>query len=774
MGLKKTGRKSKVMGVLLIITMILQCLPLIALANANTAMVGQWQFNEGTCRVATDTSGNGNNGKICGATWVDGKVGKALSFDGNDYVEIPHRANLNPCNAISVEAWINPASIKDWQRIVSKSPHPNTDYSMFIRADKRVGVSVKMGKVAQTVYSLKNTLQVGTWTHVVGTYDGCRMRMYINGKQVNSFPLKGKINVNKGVLRIGGDPKGDNFRGIIDEVSIYNKALTACEVLNHYQAAMKDKEEDKEEDKEIVLAVPTNIKAQATMTSITLTWDAVSNATGYDVEADGKILDNGAATTFVHSELAMASQHSYCVRAKNDKTVSSWSKVIVKTTIGDIEAPTIPQNLRSTEITSNSVALTWDAASDNVGVTGYEVYQGAVLLGKTAETNYTATKLQPGVEYSFMVKAFDGAGNVSESSNQLNVTTNFETQQAIAAGSDFCMYLKNDGTVWAWGANTHGELGDGTTTLRKAPVQVSGLAKVTTLATQNSYSLALKSDGTVWAWGNNYSGQLGDGTTITKKAPVQVKGLTGVRKIAAGYNHSLVLKNDGTVWAWGNNARYQLGDGTTTLRKEPIQVMGLGEVEDLTVGYYHSVALKADGTVWTWGDNQRGQLGDGTTRIRTAPVQVNGLTNIVAITTGNSFNLALKSDGTVWAWGYNEYGQLGDGTTELRVIPVQVNGLTNVVALETGNSFNLALKADGTVWSWGYNGYGQLGDNTIKAKTEPVQVMELEDGKAIAAGSYHSMALKKDGTVWAWGYNGYYQLGDGTIINRHLPIQVDL
>ena len=600
MRLKKTGRKSKIIGVLLVITMILQCLPLIALANANTAAVGQWQFNEGTGKVATDASGNGNNGKICGATWVDGKVGKALSFDGNDYVEIPHRANLNPCNAISVEAWINPASMKVWQRIVSKSPHPNTDYSMFIGTDKRVGVSVKMGKIAQTVYSAKNTLQVGTWTHVVGTYDGCRMRLYINGKQVNSFPLKGKINVNKGALRIGGDPQGDYFQGIIDEVSIYDKALTACEVLNHYQAAMKDKE---------------------------------------------------------------------------------------------VEVPTIPE---------------------------------------------------------------------------------VETSQAVAAGYNFSMYLKNDGTVWAWGDNEYGQLGDSPDKFRTEPVQVKGLTGVKAVSTEAFYSLALKNDGTVWGWSYNFTGQLGNGTKAAKTTLVQAKGLTNVKRITAGHNHSMAVKNDGTVWAWGYNYHGQLGDGTTTSKLTPVQVKGLTNVKDIGIGFYYSIALKNDGTVWAWGDNNCGQLGDGTKTVRIQPVQVKGLTNIVAIAAGANSVLALKNDGTVWAWGSNAYGQVGDGTTEDRLTPVQVKGLTNVAAVEGGSNFSLALKNDGTVWTWGNNAYGQLGDSTDEFRTEPVRVKGLTGVKTLSAGSYHCIVQKTDGTVWAWGNNESGQLGDGTTTDRYEPVRVNL
>ena len=141
------------------------------------------------------------------------------------------------------------------------------------------------------------------------------------------------------------------------------------------------------------------------------------------------------------------------------------------------------------------------------------------------------------------------------------------TFRAVAGGTSHSLGLKSDGTVWAWGWNSQGQLGDGTTTQRTTPIQTSLLTNVIAIAAGDLHSLAVKSDGTVWAWGVNGSGQLGDGTTTTRKTPVQVSGLTGALAVAAGNSHSLCLKADGTVAAWGNNSKGQLGDGTTTNRQ---------------------------------------------------------------------------------------------------------------------------------------------------------------------------------------------------------------
>ena len=336
---------------------------------------------------------------------------------------------------------------------------------------------------------------------------------------------------------------------------------------------------------------------------------------------------------------------------------------------------------------------------------------------------------------------------------------------AIARGYSHSLALKNDGTVWAWGSNYYGQLGDGTVVDRETVVQVSRLSGITAIAGGGSHSLALKKDGTVWAWGNNENGQLGDGTVINKTTAVQVSGLSGITAIASGYSHSLALKNDGTVWAWGNNYNGQLGDGTTMYATTAVQVRGLSGITAIAGGGLHSLALKNDGTVWAWGNNLKRQLGEGIPVYATyygTAVKVSGLREITAIAGGYSHSLAQRYNGNVQAWGNNEYGQLGDGTaTEMMEIAVDVSGLSEITAIAGGEAHSLALKNDGTVWASGNNRSGQLGDGTITDKTTAVQVSGLGDITAIAGGGYNSLALKNDGTVWVWGSNSYGQLGNG-------------
>jgi alpha-tubulin suppressor-like RCC1 family protein len=220
---------------------------------------------------------------------------------------------------------------------------------------------------------------------------------------------------------------------------------------------------------------------------------------------------------------------------------------------------------------------------------------------------------------------------------------------AVAGGAWHSLALKSDGTVWAWGLNNSGQLGDGTTIERHTPVQVENLSGVAAVAAGGgddwvpAFSLALKSDGTLWAWGDNAFGQLGDGTTIERHTPVQVRmpPLSHVTAVAAGIDHSLALKDDGTVWAWGSNQYGQLGDGTGTDHSTP-QLLNLSGVAAIAARLVHSLAVKSDGTVWAWGGNFYGELGDGTNAGHSTPVLVqNHLSGATVAVGGEYHSLAL-------------------------------------------------------------------------------------------------------------------------------------
>jgi len=363
-----------------------------------------------------------------------------------------------------------------------------------------------------------------------------------------------------------------------------------------------------------------------------------------------------------------------------------------------------------------------------------------------------------------------------------------ETKPMVVVGPSYTLAVKVDGTVWAWGNNVTGQLGNGTQVDRSAPIRISSLSNIVAVAAGGYYaqgfghSLALRSDGTVWAWGWNAYGQLGNGTTTSRTTPVQISGINNVIAISASGSHTVALRNDGTVWAWGCNGDGQLGDGTTTDRYAPVQVQDLNNITAIAAAtgdnlipsmssYGHTLALRSDGTVWAWGNNGNGKLGDNTSTRRLTPVQVQGLSNISAIAASSGHSVALRKDGIVWAWGNNSSGQLGDGTTTNRLTPVQIQGLSNIAAIAVSSSTTTALHNNGTVWTLGNNSNGQLGDGTTINRNAPGRVQGLTNVSSVSAGFLRGTVIKADGTVWAWGNNRGY-LGDGTTEQRNTPVQI--
>ena len=330
---------------------------------------------------------------------------------------------------------------------------------------------------------------------------------------------------------------------------------------------------------------------------------------------------------------------------------------------------------------------------------------------------------------------------------------------SVAAGDYHTIAVKADGTVRAWGYNTYGQIGDWTTTNRNVPTWTDPDYTWASVAAGGEHSIAVKSDGTLWAWGYNIQGQLGDGTVSLKKSPMQIGTDTGWAFVAAGIEHTLgIQKTDGSLWAWGANDYGQLGDGTPFARTEPTQI-GTDAWTLLAGGDYHTAALKSDGTLWTWGYNHNGQLGNGSTTNALSPVAIAGSSIWAFIAAGNAHTVGIKSDGTLWAWGYNYYGQIGNGLTTQQTSPVQIGADNRWIKTAAGQNHTAAVKSDGTLWAWGANSYGQVGDGSTAQKTSPVQIGTDIKWVTLAAGRNHTIAVKSDGTLWAWGDNQYGQLG---------------
>jgi len=341
--------------------------------------------------------------------------------------------------------------------------------------------------------------------------------------------------------------------------------------------------------------------------------------------------------------------------------------------------------------------------------------------------------------------------------------------------------LRNDfsfGLVWAWGNNSLGKLGDGTITDRSSPVSViGGFTDWCQVSAGSFHTVAVRTNGTLWAWGCNGSGRLGDNTVTSRSSPVSViGGFTDWCQVSAGSQHTAAVRTNGTLWAWGLSFCGRLGDGTTTDRSSPVSVVGgfTDWCQVSTSTNLHSLGVRQNGTAWAWGFNGGGQLGDGTTTERSSPVSVvGGFTDWCQVSAGSSHSLGVRQNGTAWAWGDNTAGRLGDGTTTSRSSPVSViGGFTDWCQVSSGSSHSLGVRQNGTAWAWGVNN-GALGDGGVTERSSPVSVVGgFTDWCQVSAVSGHTAAVRQNGTLWAWGSNGSGRLGDGTTTNRISPVSV--
>ena len=332
----------------------------------------------------------------------------------------------------------------------------------------------------------------------------------------------------------------------------------------------------------------------------------------------------------------------------------------------------------------------------------------------------------------------------------------------ISCGTNHTAALKSDGTLWIWGWNFYGELGDGTATQRSKPVKVMSGVKFVSCGGDNT--AAVKSDGTLWVWGRNLKEALRDGSTADRMAPVQV--MTDVTAVSTGDGGIYALKSNGDLYCIRNSSFLTVGYNSEN-PYEPAKIMS--GVAMISSGSLYTMVVKTDGTLWGWGRNDSGQLGIGniTLEPKIKPVQV--MEGVASVFAGSEHAIALKTDGTVWTWGYNTSGELGYETAEYySATPTQV--MTDVSAVSAGYSHFMALKNDGTLWTWGNNGNGQLGDGTTTRRMKPVKVMT--DVVDIYSGRATSMAVKSDGTLWVWGYNLSGQAGDGTKTDQHSPVKI--
>jgi len=384
--------------------------------------------------------------------------------------------------------------------------------------------------------------------------------------------------------------------------------------------------------------------------------------------------------------------------------------------------------------------------------------EDCTIIGLEDNNKYTMTKLMD---------------NLMMDPNLLPKTEDIEQKQyfqkSVVAANEHVLLIKSNNSLWSWGNNYHGQLGNGATERSLTPIKImDNIVSVSAGRGVYTHSLAIKKDGGLWAWGSNQYGQLGDGTNEDKLLPIKV--MDDIISVAAGNEYSLAIKKDDSLWAWGNG---NLGNGTREKSNIPIKIMD--DVGSVAAGRGHRFAIKKDGTLWAWGGNSYGQLGDGTTAGKNLPVKI--MDDIIFVAAGYNHNLAIKKDGSLWAWGDNRYGQLGDGTVTTydennkkinnndKLIPTQIF-IDDVIYVAIEDDYaSYAIKKDGSLWAWGHLWIGDvaIADGKITTNNQCIPVKIMDDTAYVAAGLNCVYIVKKDGSFWVGGRNSYGQLGDGTI-----------
>lgn len=361
---------------------------------------------------------------------------------------------------------------------------------------------------------------------------------------------------------------------------------------------------------------------------------------------------------------------------------------------------------------------------------------------------------------------------------RLDVTTGrqlaMDRVTAVAGGSTFSCAVRAGGTVWCWGYNVDGALGNGTFDNRSTmPVQVTGITDATAVTAGDGHACALRSGGTIACWGFNEDGQLGNPTWPRSPQPVAVTGIDDAVAIAAGGFHTCAIRAGGTVACWGYDHSGQLGDGTTTSSFVPVAVSGIDDAVSIAGGRFHTCAVHRTGTVSCWGSNDYGALGNGTDHdYSTTPVTVAGIDDATRVDAGDYHTCVRRATGQVACWGANFHGGLGDGTYDDSNVPVTVSGITDATAVGTGSYHSCALRVGGSVSCWGYNFGGFLGIGPDGDVNLPGRVASIDGATALTVGDYHSCVIDADGTMSCWGAGSYGQLGNGTRVTNPAPTSV--
>lgn len=352
---------------------------------------------------------------------------------------------------------------------------------------------------------------------------------------------------------------------------------------------------------------------------------------------------------------------------------------------------------------------------------------------------------------------------------------------SVSLGAYHSCVVRTGGSVWCWGQNDRGQLGNGTRAASLAPTRVVGVEGARDVACGFASTCALLETGEVRCWGDNGAGQLGDGMggpDASSTEPVTVDGLTDAVELVLGESHACARRRIGGVVCWGDGSRGQLGHGSFGVSLVPVAALDLGDALGLFGGpaARHSCA-RAFGArdMRCWGENENGQLGDGSTERRNVPVDLADVDMLTTAAVGEAHTCVVQGR-RAFCVGSNRRGQLGDGLTTDASRVVRVDLPDDVSGVAAGFASSCALRVSGAVHCWGDDSVGTLGRGAASTEPRPIPaaVVDLENVVEISMGFGHACAMTSASELWCWGFNASGQVGDGSVVDRPTPTRVTL
>ncbi len=759
-------------------------------------MVAHWKLDETSGTVAHDELERLNGTLVDGPTWdgTGGAIGGAINFSGTpdtQAISIPRSKLLEP-TAITVSTWIKRASTQPTINApiigkieLTQSGYQNS-YSLRLHSTNhtvRFPINTTAGVFTATSV---DTVPENTWTHVLASYDPARtapqLKIYVNGQLSGSQTVTHDINYQGGTedsnLNFGISSPGNinRFNGAIDDVRIYNYALTDDQVRDIYE-----------------LGVPEINLQRAQKPGRLMSWGPDTD------ELLGNGPDEGArdipAPVLVNSadfvDVSTTTTHSCAI--KKDGTVWCWG-LDDNGQLGN----------GATTTTTQSTPVKVDTINDAV-----QIANGL---------NFSCALRKSGAVWCWGSNSYGKFGNGNDTNSSVPVKgPSYEDFHFIAAGGNTACGIRQNGEAWCWGSGASGQLGNGAAATSYLPVKVSNIDSFAHLSIYGGAVCGVATDGKGYCWGNEIGGAFGNGATSTQQnVPSQILNITDFVKLSMHTNFACGLRANGQIWCWGTDSTGRLGNGPSAGSSDiPTQVVNIDDFIDVEIGNSVACGIRKGGSVWCWGDDTNGKLGNGpsitasqespypvtganflkmsldntglaivdTTPIKTAPLA----TAQHRIAGGVNSRCAIKTDGILYCWGSDLEGQLGNGSgiTADQEAPYPITNSTGAQSwvmvsggrlISGGRGHYCGIKTDGTAWCWGFGTSGQLGAGNNSSSTVPVQVTSIMPSttpwSTIDAAASHSCGIKADGTLWCWGKGSEGQLGNNGTGNSNTPVQI--